>query len=263
MRSQRHGTEPADKQRRRGESADFAHQLESDRRAQPQQRGLLPPPRTVRFPCFRRRTAPGQHEPRQRDERDHAADQGGPTGPGQAERGRAEVAEDEDPIEQHIEQNPAEHDPKRRPRTRLAVQIIPRRGREPRRNQRPRHDERVGLGLLDHPRRLPEMMERGINQVHAQGAKHASDDGKPHTAVVGPRHGIDHPRAVRVRNPHRHRGEHAVAGDGDNHEHIVAESAGGQGQCADMADHHGVGHAHEHLSDLTRGDRRGQAHSRA
>ena len=173
------------------------------------------------------------------------------------------MAENQNPVEQHIEQDAAEHDPKRGPRTRLALQIIPRGRSQPRRDEGPRHDNGVGLGLFHHALRLSQVMKEGVNEMHAEGAQEAANNRQSDARVIGPCHGMGHASTVRVRDAHRNGGQHAESGDGHDHEHIIAEGAGSQRERPDVSDHDCVGHAHEHLSDLTRGDRRGQTQGRA
>ena len=107
------------------------------------------------------------------------------------------------------------------------------------------------------------MVKEGVNEMHPEGAQEAANDRQPDARVIGPRHGMGHAGTVRVRDAHRNGGQHAEPGNSHHHQHIVAEGAGSQRERSDVSDHDGIGHAHEHLSDLTCSDRRGQTQSRA
>ena len=263
VRGQRHRPEMSDEQGGGGEGPDLTEQLQTRGHAQPEQGPLLTPPLQIRFPAHGWRAAPGEDEPNQTDNNHHATDQGGPSGALQSQSRCSQVAVNQNPIEKHVEPDASEHDPKGRPRTRLAVEVVPRGGGQPGGNERPRHDQGVSPRALDHAGSLTQIVEKRINEVHGRRADHPTDDRESDPGMKSAGHRIGASRAVRMGNAHRDGGEHAEAGNGKDHQNVVGKRASGQGHGSDVPDHDDVRHPEQHLPDLTGRDGRRQPQGRA
>jgi hypothetical protein len=257
------GAQPAHDDGHCGERPDLQLQLSAHRYAQAQHPAQRTGPED--FPAGGPQVGAEAWQRKDHQDPQHgpSADRGRPARAHRPEGRKAQVAEDQHPVQSDVHQvgqHDGDHDGPHQVHglERLSEDDERQKGQDPGRG-----GVHVAGGHGDHVGRLPEQHHQRLHQEQRHQAQHGQHQGQDQTSLDGAGNGRMVPGAHRL-GYHGVQGEqHAHAEDGHGEEVDVAEGHRGQSRGRHASYHQRVHHPHHHEANLDRHDGQGEPGQRS
>ncbi len=191
------------------------------------------------------------------DEGGGAGDEGGDSGTFDAEGGAAEVAEDENPVEENVEENAAQGDPEDDPRGAFGFGEVFEAHAGEGGHEGPGDPVEVGRGDREDFGWLAEKAVERHAAGEEEGEDCAGNDGEEEAVAEGFAGGAVVFAAVGLGDLDGDGDGDAEPDDEDEVDDGVGEGGGSEFDGADASDHDGIGQGDEHLAEVADDDREG------